>query len=180
MPDNACESEEIKVKKVLFVCLGNICRSPAAEGVFQFLVNKSKLQDFFQVDSAGTSGHHIGEAPDPRMVHAASKRGYQLNSRGRMFQPKSDFSKFDVIVAMDNSNLTQILKGAQTETDHSKVSLMTEWCKVHVESEVPDPYYGKEHDFEHVLNILEDACGELLNHLRQQVVSPPQVRVAQQ
>ncbi len=153
------------MKHILFVCLGNICRSPAAEGVMNHLLARKGLSKKYRVDSAGTAGWHVGELPDGRMRHAAGKRGYELTSRGRQFDPRRDFEKFDVIVAMDDENLREIrAKDPENRYGH-KIFKMTDFCRKHQEMEVPDPYYGGQKGFEKVLDILEDACEGLLEWL---------------
>lgn len=151
--------------KVLFVCLGNICRSPSAEGVMQHLIEKKGLHDKIYVDSAGTIAVHAGEKADYRMRSHAIKRGYDLQSISRQFIAKSDFDKFDYIIAMDNNNQKDLLSIARNETDKKKISKMTDYCIQLNQTEVPDPYYGGEQGFELVLDILEDACTGLLKHI---------------
>ncbi|KAF5177314.1 Low molecular weight protein-tyrosine-phosphatase [Thalictrum thalictroides] len=165
-------TETNKPFSVLFVCLGNICRSPAAEGVFTDLVNKRGLQSNFKIDSAGTIGYHEGNPADSRMRAASKKRGIEITSISRPIRP-SDFRDFDLILAMDRQNKEDILgalerwKFKETLPDdaHKKVKLMCSYCKKHSESEVPDPYYGGPQGFEKVLDLLEDACESLLNSI---------------
>ena len=147
---------------VLFVCMGNICRSPAAEGVFKSLVSRAGRAAEFEIDSAGTIGYHSGEPADGRMRAAASQRGYSLESRARRLQ-QSDFDRFDLIVAMDDDNYRDIRD--RSPGQGAAVVRMCDYCTVRVESEVPDPYYGGPSGFENVLDILEDACDGLLEHL---------------
>ncbi len=157
-------------KKVLFVCLGNICRSPAAEGVFLNLVSKHGLQDKVVVDSAGTGGWHVGDAPDARMIHHASKRGYDLAPlEARQINSPDDFKNFDYILTMDNANLKNVLALDFKKEFHHKVKPLVSFCRVHKVSEVPDPYYQGEDGFEYVLDLLEDACGEFLSHLKKEI-----------
>ncbi len=151
---------------VLFVCLGNICRSPAAEGIFQKKVANAGLSDQFKIDSAGTSAYHEGEEADGRMQKHAKKRGYDLLSLQRPFRPESDFENFDYIITMDESNYHNVLSSSDNPKDHKKVHKMTSFCKVHNIDHVPDPYYKGDVGFEHVMDILEDACEELLNELK--------------
>ncbi len=160
--------------KILFVCLGNICRSPAAEGIFKSLAESGKEGEqkarnrSFVVDSAGTSAHHRGELPDSRMRAAASQRGFVLNSHSRPFESERDFVNFDLIIAMDRSNQETLLAWAPHPSAAAKVRLMCDWCTAEKppRSEVPDPYYGGADGFEQVLDLLEDACGGLLRELR--------------
>ncbi|MFA6469681.1 MAG: low molecular weight protein-tyrosine-phosphatase [Bacteroidota bacterium] len=152
----------MKTTKVLFVCLGNICRSPAAEGVMKKLIEGLP----FEVASAGTAGYHVGDLPDSRMRVLAGKRGYHLVSRARQFDPAQDFEKYDLIVAMDGSNLHDLKTMDRRHQYGHKLSLMTDYCRVRNEKEVPDPYYGGPEGFDRVLDILEDACAGLLHELQ--------------
>ncbi|TKY67095.1 tyrosine phosphatase [Spatholobus suberectus] len=169
MASSSVTDTETKPFSVLFVCLGNICRSPAAEGVFTDLVNKRGLNSDFKIDSAGTIGYHEGNEADPRMRAASKRRGIQITSISRPIKP-SDFVDFDLILAMDKQNREDILKAfnrwkarhSLPDDAHKKVELMCSYCKKHDESEVPDPYYGGSQGFEKVLDLLEDACGSLL------------------
>jgi protein-tyrosine phosphatase len=152
--------------KVLFVCLGNICRSPTADGVFLKLVSDAKLDKHIMVDSAGTAGWHQGRAPDPRTIAAAKKRGYDLSVlRARQVLTR-DFEKFDYILAMDAANLRDLenLKPANY-SGHLGLFLGFGMQKTH--SDVPDPYHGDTKDFELVLDLVEDASQGLLDHIRQ-------------
>jgi len=142
--------------------MGNICRSPTAEGVFLHLVKQAGRQDEFHVDSAGTHGYHVGHSPDSRMQAAARERGYSLDSRARRVQA-DDFERFDFIVAMDDANfsdLDSIDPGAR-----ANLVRMCDYCESRDENEVPDPYYGGEAGFFQVIDILEDACSGLLKKL---------------
>ena len=149
-------------KKILFVCLGNICRSPSAEAVFTSQVEKAGLAKKYVIDSAGTGGWHVGKPADSRMKKHAGDRGYNLASIGRQFDPESDFDNYDLIIAMDDENV-QTLKGLARNTDDlNKIHKMTDFSKEWRYTEVPDPYYGGEDGFELVLDLLEDACEGLL------------------
>lgn len=152
-------------KKVLFVCLGNICRSPAAEGVFTNKVKERGLEYAFEIDSAGTAGYHAGEPADKRMQQHALKRGYNLTSISRKFNPAVDFDKFDWVVAMDNENVSNLKRMARGPEDVAKISKMTDFRKIWNYTEIPDPYYGGYEGFELVLDLLEDACEGLLEKL---------------
>lgn len=155
-----------KKYKLLFVCLGNICRSPAAEGLMKALVEKRGVADHFFIDSAGIGGWHVGDLPDERMIAAAGKRGYNLNSRARKFYPESDFNEFDLIIGMDNQNIRDLRSMAQNDGELAKIHRMTDFClSVRNRNEVPDPYFGGDDGFEDVLNLLEDATGGLLEKL---------------
>ncbi|MEW6062034.1 MAG: low molecular weight protein-tyrosine-phosphatase [Bacteroidota bacterium] len=152
----------MKPKKILFVCLGNICRSPAAEGVMRKKTEKLPIE----IDSAGTADYHIGELPDPRMRSHASKRGYTLNHRARQFDPENDFDRFDLILAMDKSNWRELQRMDRKKQYIHKLKMMTDFCSKFNVDEVPDPYYDGPEAFEYVLDILEDACDGLLTHLK--------------
>lgn len=150
--------------KVLFVCLGNICRSPTAEGVFRHYVEQAGLSDKITIDSAGTAEWHIGKAPDPRTVAAAAKRGYDLSPlRGRQAQVE-DFAKFDLILAMDKSNLSN-LQAIQPADAKAELALYLPRFGISPD-EVPDPYYGGEDGFELVLDMLEQASEVLLDEIK--------------
>ncbi|TVU04567.1 hypothetical protein EJB05_47683 [Eragrostis curvula] len=169
---SASSAAEAKPFAVLFVCLGNICRSPAAEAVFRNLVSKRGLDSKFHIDSAGTIGYHEGNKADSRMRSASKKRGIEVTSISRPIKP-SDFRDFDLILAMDRQNYEDILdaferwrhKEPLPESAPNKVKLMCSYCKRHTESEVPDPYYGGPQGFEKVLDLLEDACDSLLDSI---------------
>ena len=156
-------------QKLLFVCLGNICRSPAAEGVFLHLLNERGLSDSFVVDSAGTGGWHTGNPADQRMQAAAARRGIQLPSRAHQIS-LDDLSEFDLILTMDNANLAavQSLVREAGRRATATVRPMLSYAQRFSEAEVPDPYYGGESGFEHVLDLLEDACSNLLDELSSQ------------
>ena len=147
--------------KILFVCLGNICRSPAAEGIMKKLSHGLPVE----IDSAGTAGYHVGDLPDARMRTHARARGYVLDSRARQFDPHSDFDAFDYIIAMDKSNLRDLQSFDRQKQYRDKLSLMTDYCTETEVSEVPDPYYGGSEGFNFVLDILEDACNGLLKNI---------------
>ncbi|MBR0023000.1 MAG: low molecular weight phosphotyrosine protein phosphatase [Muribaculaceae bacterium] len=152
--------------KILFICLGNICRSPAAEGVMQRLVEEHGLGDCFEIDSAGTySGHH-GQLPDPRMRRHASRRGYNLTHRARPIE-SDDFDYFDIIVAMDEGNRRNLMQLASSPQQQAKIVMMGDYIvklRAHYDY-VPDPYYEGAEGFELALDLLEDACGNLLNDI---------------
>ncbi len=155
-------------RKLLFVCLGNICRSPAAEGIMQSIVAGEGLQDEIEVDSAGTYGGHAGERADARMRQAASKRGYDLTSRSRRME-ETDFDRFDMIVVMDDSNYERVHRMAPSPEAARKIYRMTEFCRRHPGADhIPDPYYEGAQGFERVLDLLEDACGGLLEFIKDQ------------
>lgn len=155
------------MKRILFVCLGNICRSPGAEGVMKALVKREGLEKDFYIDSAGTYGGHSGDLPDPRMRAHAARRGYDLNSRARKFYPEADFAEFDLIIGMDNQNIRDLWQMAKNDTELAKIHKMTEYCTqlAHM-TEVPDPYYSGADGFELALDLLEDATRGLLNTIK--------------
>lgn len=146
---------------VLFICLGNICRSVAAEEVFRTLVQKAGLESQFAVDSAGLLDYHEGELADPRMRDHAYRRGYRLTHRSRPVTA-ADFAHFDHILAMDAANVRGLERMAPHQSDMEKVELLARYLRHHEADFVPDPYYGGSKDFEHVLDLLEDACEGLL------------------
>ena len=151
-------------QRLLFVCLGNICRSPAAEGVFLHLLAREGLEDQFVVDSAGTGSWHVGKPADRRMLAAADKRGIVLPSRARQIEA-ADLGRFDRILTMDNDNLAAV-QALAPGTEQALIEPITRHCRQFGSLEVPDPYYGGEDGFEQVLDLLEDACGGLLDRLR--------------
>lgn len=154
--------------KLLFVCLGNICRSPSAENIMNHLIDKAGLSDLIICDSAGTSSYHIGSPPDRRMSNAATaKLGIQLRGQARQFQ-KLDFQEFDMILAMDQENYQNILAHDISGQYHGKVYLMCKFCSQHTLKEVPDPYYGGEEGFNQVIDLLVDACTGLLEYITSQ------------
>jgi len=155
------------MKQILFVCLGNICRSPSAEAVFNALITKKGLADEFQCDSAGTAAYHAGDSADYRMKQFAQKRGYNLTSISRPVDPKTDFERFDYIIGMDRQNVQDLKAMARDENDRKKISLMTDFCTLKNYDSVPDPYFGGSAGFELVLDILEDACDGLIQKVIQ-------------
>jgi protein-tyrosine phosphatase len=151
---------------VLFVCMGNICRSPAAEGILKKLIVDDNLENKISVDSAGTIGYHSGELPDERMRKHALDRGYNLDSRARQFNPKKDFEEFDYIVTMDDDNYSDIVGKDHYKIYLNKILKMTDFYSNKSVKEVPDPYYGGSNGFENVLDILEDSTKNLLKKIR--------------
>ncbi len=150
--------------RVLFVCLGNICRSPSAEGVFRQQLQQAGLADLVEVDSAGTGPWHVGKPADSRASAAALQRGYDLSAlRGRQVS-KADFERFDLILAMDHSNFAD-LKALQPANSRAELDLYLRRYQLD-EDEVPDPYYGGADGFEHVLDLLEQAGAQLINEVR--------------
>jgi len=152
-------------KNILFVCLGNICRSPSAEAVFKHLVEKRGEDGQFFIDSAGTSAWHAGEKADARMRRHAKKRGIELTSISRKFVPE-DFDRFDYIIAMDRENMDEMKRMARNKNDLDKLHMMTDFSQKFNYHEIPDPYYGGDEGFELVLDLLEDANKGLLDHIK--------------
>lgn len=149
---------------VLFICMGNICRSPTAQGVFEALVQRSGLNQLVRIDSAGTHAYHVGNSPDTRSQQTALSRGIDLSKqRARQFQ-EADFQAFDYVLAMDLNNLQALQRFAQAQ-QHKNVRLFMEFASRWHEREVPDPYYGGSQGFERVLDMIEDASEGLLEHL---------------
>jgi protein-tyrosine phosphatase len=156
------------VTRILFVCMGNICRSPTAEGVMRTLVREAGLEDRIEIDSAGTGGWHAGEPPDARAAGAARRRGVTLEGAGRQVRAE-DFDAFDLLIAMDRENLRGLLALAPDEEAAEKVRLLREYDPASAgepDLDVPDPYYGGERGFETVLDQVEAACRGLLAELR--------------
>lgn len=152
-------------RRVVFVCMGNICRSPTGECVFRRYVESQGLCDEIEIDSAGTIAYHVGEPPDARMRAAGQARGIEIVGRGRQFET-ADFEKFDLIVAMDRDNLFDILRKDPGGNHHSKVRLLCDFIPGCELKDVPDPYYGGRQGFEAVLDLIEEACPGILKELR--------------
>jgi len=158
-------------KRVLFVCLGNICRSPAAEGVLVEYLKRAGLEGTIEVDSAGTASYHIGKMADARMREAALRRGFTLTSKARLLSPR-DLTHFDLIVTMDRENYRNTL--ALSQGSHpSNVRMLSDFLEGDWPKEVPDPYYGGEEGFEYVLNMLEAAMPKLLATLVPERIDSP-------
>lgn len=150
--------------RLLFVCLGNICRSPAADGIMRALVERQGMADRIEIDSAGTYGGHVGELPDRRMRQHALQRGYELTHRSRPVR-RSDFETFDLLFAMDHTNYDDLRRMAPDVESQKKVVRMTDYCLKMKVDHVPDPYYEGASGFELVLDILEDACRGVLDSI---------------
>jgi protein-tyrosine phosphatase len=150
--------------KVLFVCLGNICRSPTAEGVFRHKVRAAGLEDRIEIDSAGTGDWHVGKAPDARTRAAALRRGYDLSGLRARQVSVADFSRYDLVLAMDNANLRD-LKRLRGSSGQAELDLFLRRYELELD-EVPDPYYGGEDGFEQVLDLVERACDGLLTEVK--------------
>lgn len=150
--------------KLLFVCLGNICRSPSAENIMNHLIENRGLQGQILCDSAGTSNYHIGDPPDRRMSNSLKARGLPTQGKARQFTFQ-DFRDFDLILAMDKSNYQDILSLDPQGLYHTKVKLICDFATHHSLRDVPDPYYGGKAGFEKVVDLLLDSCEGLLNHI---------------
>jgi protein-tyrosine phosphatase len=147
--------------RILFVCLGNICRSPAAEIVFKKQVADAGRDEEFEVASSGTSGHHQGSPPDPRMAKALEEKGFKVEGSARPILP-NDLITFDLIITMDETNLADVKCLDATGKLHSKIRPFVSYCQVHTDLRVPDPYYGGQLGFDHVIRLLEDGCKGIL------------------
>jgi protein-tyrosine phosphatase len=154
--------------KILFVCLGNICRSPAGENVMNYLLQVRRLNSKISCDSAGTAGYHVGDPPDSRMITTLKKRGLPSQGAARQFSYQ-DFNDFDLILAMDFSNYKDILSLDYQEKYRNKVKLICEFSRNHSLKEVPDPYYGGNKGFEKVVDLLLDSCQGLLDHIENEL-----------
>lgn len=161
MPSDSGGPEE---SSVLFVCTGNICRSPTAEGIFRKLVADAGMANAIRADSAGTHAYHVGEPPDPRTQATAATRGYDLSDLRARKVEQADFDRFDLILAMDRDHHAILARMAQPSAAH-KLKLMMSYARRFKEQEVPDPYYGGPQGFERVLDMLEDAARGLLESL---------------
>ena len=153
---------------VLFLCMGNICRSPTAHGVFRHKVKEARLEHLVNISSAGTHNYHPGKPPDQRSQHTAARRGYDLSDLRARQITEADFIGHDLLLAMDWDNLA-LAEHACPSTLRHKLRRLTEFCKQHDAAVVPDPYYGGEEGFTQVLDLIEDACGGLLDHVRRQL-----------
>ena len=161
-----------KVVEISFVCLGNICRSPLAQGVFQNLVHQKQLEQKIIVASAGTSGWHIGDLPDERMCRTAQSKGIQLESRARQFQ-SADFNRFNLILAMDHSNLARLEEIAPSNLPPEKLMLFRSFDpECNGNQDVPDPYYGGAKGFEEVYFMVKRTCPPLLDYIKSRFLSP--------
>ena len=154
--------------RVLLVCMGNICRSPTAEGVLRQYIKINNLCGIVEVDSAGTHGYHVGEAPDSRTQRAASIRGYNLSQLRARKVARQDLDYFDLILAMDKSNLDNLQRMATPE-QQERIRLFMQYAKNFEDDEVPDPYYGLGHGFDLVLDMVEDASQGLIGEIKQKL-----------
>lgn len=156
--------EESKKIKILFICLGNICRSPAAEGIMKYMVAQRGMDSRFEIGSAGLLDYHEGESPDGRIYNQASLRGYQLTSFSRPITSR-DYFYYDLIIGMDHNNIQLLKQRAPDVASRQKIRKMTDYCRKYTHDHIPDPYYGGISGFELVLDLLEDACEGLLEEL---------------
>jgi len=159
------ERKPSQVVRVLFVCMGNICRSPTAEAVMRKMISEQGLDKTILIDSAGTIGYHQGCASDARAIAHGTKRGYVFEHKARRVV-SSDFHDFDYIVAMDHENVAELQRMAPKNNGRSRISLLMSHCKDAKVDEVPDPYYGGADGFEQVLNLVECGCSALLDKIR--------------
>jgi protein-tyrosine phosphatase len=155
------------MKKVMFVCLGNICRSPMAEGSFKALLQTNGLEQSIACASSGTAGYHIGKMPDARMRETAQKHGIRLTSKAQQFDARF-FDEYDYIVPMDIHNQSDVLALARSEKQKAKVRLLREYVSPGQQLSVPDPYYGGLEGFEEVYQIISSACAALLEHVKKE------------
>ncbi|MGB3138335.1 MAG: low molecular weight protein-tyrosine-phosphatase [Nodosilinea sp.] len=157
--------------RLLFVCLGNICRSPSAENIMNHLIAQRQLRDQIVCDSAGTASYHVGSSPDRRMAQAAKAYDIDLVGRARQFEAL-DFDRFDYILAMDHQNYSDIVALDPAGQHADKVRLMCDFCRTHTDREVPDPYYGGSDGFTYVIELLLDACEGMLDYVLEHSVAP--------
>ena len=155
----------MKELKLLFICLGNICRSPAAEAIMSAKLVKAGLDQRIKCDSAGIIGFHAGSLPDARMRSNGKKKGYLINSISRQVNPKTDFDEFDMIIGMDDENIHDLEALTRNASDRKKIFRMTDFSRNYNYQDVPDPYYGGDDGFMLVIDLIEDGCDGLLDHL---------------
>ncbi len=151
--------------RILFVCLGNICRSPSAEGVFRSAVQRAGLETRVQIDSAGTGAWHVGKAPDPRAQNSALSRGFDISSLRARKVHISDFESFDLVIAMDEDNLFD-LRALSPPEHHDKITLLLSHGRERTDLNVPDPYYGGDEGFDYMMDLIEEAAAGLLQHVK--------------
>ncbi|MBR3010480.1 MAG: low molecular weight phosphotyrosine protein phosphatase [Prevotella sp.] len=159
------KESECRVTSLLFICLGNICRSPAAEGVMKHIVEREGRDADFLIDSAGIGGWHVGQLPDHRMRRRGAARGYDFCSRARQFSA-ADFQRFDMILVMDHENYYDVKRLAHNSDDVQKIKMLPDFMTRHPgQPTIPDPYYGDIADFDFALDLIEDACEGLFAYL---------------
>ena len=160
--NNMPEKKEVHL---LFICLGNICRSPAADGIMRHLVDERGLSGRVLIDSAGIGSWHVGQLPDRRMRSCGERHGYVFDHRARQFS-SADFDRFDLIAVMDAENEHDVMRQARSAADRAKIIRMSDYLRRHPgQRTIPDPYYGTDRDFELVIDLLEDACAGLLDDI---------------
>lgn len=158
--------------RLLFICLGNICRSPAANGIMQQIVDKAGCTEKYYIDSAGIGPWHVGELPDARMRRHGTLHGYTFNHRARQFNAKRDFQDFDMILVMDEENFQEITRQSFSSEDKKKIKRLSSYMSQHPnQSTIPDPYYYGDDAFELAIELIEDACQGLFNELEKQAKS---------
>lgn len=161
---NSKKINTMEIKSILFVCLGNICRSPAADGVMRQKAAEADLE--LDIDSAGIGGWHIGQLPDSRMRACGRRHGYDFNHHARQVS-HDDFARFDIIMGMDSQNIADLKGLAKTEEERSKIRLMANYLTEHKgQASIPDPYYGDERDFEFALELIEDAAEGIIAQIK--------------
>ena len=156
------------LKKICFVCMGNICRSPLAEGIFKHLIKQAQLDDRFQIESAAIGSWHVGESPDTRAHRTAQAHGIRLESTAQQFRAK-DFSRFDVVLALDGEIADDLHRLAPSLLDRQKIRLLREYdpqAQAGDDLDVPDPYYGRQEDFERAYQMIERSCEALLKEIK--------------
>ncbi len=151
-------------QKILFICMGNICRSPTAEGVFRKLLSERNLHHLIETDSAGTEGWHTGSAPDGRAQQTAGQRGIDISGLRARQISQADMEYYDLIIAMDHDNHSRLHSLAGEQHGH-KIRLLLEYSERFSDTEVPDPYYGGDHGFDLVLDMIEESCEHLIQHI---------------
>ena len=156
-------------KKIVFVCLGNICRSPLAEAIFKHKLKSKNLDRYLEADSCGTANYHVGDSPDPRTIANALKNGVTIKHVGRQLS-EDDLEYFDIVLAMDQSNYQNILRLSNSGVHRSKIKLMREYDSIGKGNDVPDPYYGGEKNFQEVFEILDRSLEHFITHIESTVV----------
>ncbi|MCH6258485.1 low molecular weight phosphotyrosine protein phosphatase [Puniceicoccaceae bacterium K14] len=156
-----------KIKSILFVCWGNICRSPAAENVMRSLLEESELEDVIECGSAGTINSHAGNPPDPRMSVAGKRRGLPMTGSAQCITER-DLDHYDLIITMDDFNMESVRDLDHSGITKNKLVPFCSFCQKHSDTEVPDPYYGGDAGFEHVLDLLEDGCSQIIEIIKSQ------------
>jgi protein-tyrosine phosphatase len=155
-------------KKIVFVCLGNICRSPLAEAIFKLKIREKNLERYLEADSCGTANYHVGGSPDPRTIANATKNGVAIKHVGRQLS-ETDLENFDIILAMDQSNYDNILRLSNSASHQSKIKLMREYDSIGKGNDVPDPYYGSEKNFQEVFEILDRSIESFIEDIKKSI-----------